>query len=72
MCSGPKSWWKALYSSESSIEKYTGGVRFRSEFTAEGPSTALADRLEGDLREGAGSGYGKRVSSRGGVVYDAR
>lgn len=47
-------------------------MRALSESTAEGPSAALAERLLGDRREVGLSGYGKRVSAVGGVVYAAR
>jgi len=40
--------------------------------TTVGPSTALVDRLFGDLLTCGSGGYGKSVSSVGGLVYDAK
>jgi hypothetical protein len=40
--------------------------------TSVGPSTALVDRLLGDFFATGSGGYGNRVSSVGGLVYDAR
>ena len=40
--------------------------------TSVGPSTALVDRLFGDRFATGSDGYGKSVSSVGGLVYDAK
>ncbi len=40
--------------------------------TSVGPSTALVDRLLGDRFATGSGGYGKSVSSVGGLVYDAK